>query len=191
MGRKSKKRRQASDTAPVLRIVPKGPPKTILNTCHVTGNRIDPCAVIMTIDEGDRTFVPKHPNPGELAGWLVALPLILHSRQPDYTGAPMPSGPLLRYWQAGMPEHRKNSAQRLTFDEKYWWMPEWAERELFANFDHGAVYIVLAIVRDGQSPDDANIGSGRAMSDVMALLIKMKQHCQALIREMSLGSIAA
>lgn len=187
MGRKSKKHNKASD-GPALRIVPKGPPKRSIDTCHVTGEARDYHLHAMFVDEGDRVFRPKNTDPDRRDGWLVALPLILHSRQPDYTGAPKPSGPLLRYWQAGMPEHRKRSAQRLTFDEKYWWMPEWAERELFANFDHDAVYIVLSVVRDGQSWDDAMIGSNRAMSDVGALKVKMAQHCQALIRQTSIAA---
>ncbi len=175
-----KRKQQAIDRTP-LRLLPKAPVKKSVNSCHVTGEARDYRLPVVRVDEADRVYHPQHAEPERLNGWLVALPLILHSRKPDGTGAPQSSGPLVRYWDAGLPE-RRNRPQRLTYQEKYWWTPVWAERELFAHFDADAVDIVLAIVRDGQSWDAAMVGSTRAHADVGALLRKMAQHCQAIIR---------
>lgn len=195
------KRRRERETLPPLRLLPKAPtapPKTTLNTCAITGERLTLSGARVTVADNDRIILPKRPDgPHDLnphstfaLGYRVSLPYRTHQRMVEgRLGGNAFAGPIIKYFDAGtqppkpQPYHRERLSDA-DYAYRFWWTPTWAERELRAHFPADAVDVVLSVCRDGQSWDEAMIGSERAMADVGAMKTKMKQHCQAVLREM-------
>jgi hypothetical protein len=152
--------------------------KTVVNTCHVTGELRNYRLSVVTVDEGDRIHYPH--EPGWLNGYRVALPLRLHVGTPDGIGAPRSSPQMQKYW--GELWNGKPKQAAATYQETHWWALPWAERELFAYFPAEAVMIVLAVHRDGQSWDAAMQGSSMATADVVTLKREMARHIRQILR---------
>lgn len=198
MGKRKRQRREAAAIVPFVPLrVPKAPPKTTLNTDAITGERLTHTGPRVTVADEDRILKPKHakspqdlhPHSAFALGERVSLPYRLHQRTVagrlgDYVFA----GPVIKYFDAGdasKPQpYRRERLSRDDYAYRFWWTPTWAERELRAHFPADAVDVVLAVCRDGQSWDMAMIGSARAIGDVAAMKIQMKQHCQRILREM-------
>lgn len=195
MGRKHKKQK-ASEVMPTLpRLLPKAPPKTIMNTCHVTGERLRYDAQQMIVDDDDRIAYLRNPDPGDLiphsiyaTGYRVSLPSRLHTRETEGPlGGHAYAAPFMKFMDAGMvrkgPRYASERLSRQEYAERFWWSPEWAERELRAHYPADVVDIVLAVRRDHADWDAAMVGSQRALGDVKAQMRQMADHCQMLIRQ--------
>ena len=192
--RKSKKQRETAAALP--RPLPKAPPKTIIDSCHITGERINPALPVMRVDEGDRIAFLRNPDPRDLTphsiyvtGYRVSLPTRLHTRETEGPlGGHSYAAPFIKFMDAGNPKQRKgrhsaDGLSRQEYAERFWWSPEWAERELRAHFAADVVDIVLSVRRDHQDWDSAMVGSTRALGDVQAQERLMCRHCRLLIRQ--------
>lgn len=196
MGKRKRQRREATIVSFVPLRAPKVPPKTALNTDAITGERLTHIGPRVLVQDEDRIAFPKHAEPRDLhphsafaLGYRVSLPYRTHQRQTEgRLGGNAFSGPIIKFWDAGdAPKAQPYRRERLSdadYAHRFWWTPMWAERELRAHFPTDAVDVVLSVCRDGQSWDMAMIGSTRAIGDVAAMKIQMKQHCQRILREM-------
>ncbi len=170
-------------------------PKTMLNTCIVTGDRLRYDGPQVTVPDSDRIVYPRHANPEDLTphslyatGYRVSLPSRLHTRETEGPlGGHSYAGPLIRYLSAGQPRRaQRYASERLSNQEyalRYWWSPAWAERTLRAHFAADAVDIVLSVRRDHADWDTAMLGSNRALGDVKAQMKLMADLCRNLIRQ--------
>ena len=190
----AKRQKRAERLAATLRIVPKEPPKTTLNTDALTGERLAFGAPRVTVADDDRIAFPVHANPEDLhphsiyaVGYRVSLPLRIHIRQTEGPlGGNAFAKPLLKYIQAGEPVkgqgYRKQHLSSADYAKRFWWTPVWAEAELRANFPADVVDVVLAVRRDQQDWDMAMVGCRRAEGDVKAFMRNMAAHCRGIIQ---------
>jgi hypothetical protein len=161
--------------------VQKLPAKTTLNTDTLTGERLSyrPGTVRLPTPDDDRICYP-HGDPQWLNGYRVALPLRLHTRTPEgRLGAPTFGRRTMQYLASQDP--RKVYQEHTEYELRNWWTPPWAERELYAFYDAEAVDIVLSVVRDAQTWEEATRGVQRPIAECKAIMRNMRRHCQRLI----------
>lgn len=196
--KKSKQQRQAAAfLAPMLhKYSPKIDPKTTENTCALTGERLRDGTARRTMPNDDRIAFPRNPDADDLrvnslyvTGYRVSLPTRLHTRETEGPlGGHAYAAPFLKFMDAGNGKqskgrHEADGLSRQEYAERFWWSPEWAERELRAHFAADVVDIVLSVRRDHADWDSAMLGSDRALGDVQAQERLMGRHCRMLIRQ--------
>lgn len=112
---------------------------------------------------------------------LRAVPTKLHRNVVEgHLGGQVFSRAMLRFVDE---DDMKSNAPTLTWAEKNWWVGEAAEREMRAYFPADIVDTVLAILRDGQSWDDAMLASDRNIKEVKVIFRQMRRHCRAVLRQ--------
>jgi hypothetical protein len=87
-------------------------PKTVRNTCAVTGERLDFALPHVTVPDTDRIVYPKHARgPEDLSpdspfaqGYRVSIPLRFHTRETRHDAAPSIAPAMYRYMEAGEKE---------------------------------------------------------------------------------------